>query len=96
MRFTGKLFRNGEAILDPATGDIWEKTSPSGIKEWGGYIGPVGGFSVAGDCELYMDDGRAGPVTIESHRLSPEHSVGVPFKGAGLLRWCSKRPTEKS
>ena len=49
MRFCGKLMHRGQVVLDPATGDLWETTAPSGVKEWGGHFDPMIAFVAGSD-----------------------------------------------
>lgn len=87
MRFTGKLLRGDQIIVDHATGDIWQKVTPAGIRAWGGHFDPNPGFDASGELELLLDDGRHGPVAIDAESISRHHPTAVRFRGCDLLRW---------
>ena len=86
MRFCGKLMHRGQVVLDPATGDLWETTAPSGVKEWGGHFDPMNAFVAGSDCELVLNDGRCGHIILGSLSFVLDKPIAISFRGLGPLK----------
>jgi hypothetical protein len=86
MRFFGKLLQNGQVVLDPATGDLWETTTSSGVKEWGGHFDPMSAFATGGDYELVLSDGRSGHIVLGSVSFVLNKPTAVSFRGLSPLK----------
>src|SRR5262245_5927614 len=96
MRFTGKLLRDGQVVLDHASGDIWGKTMPDGLRIWGGHLDPKYSLESGGEFELLLDDGRRSPVSIDPDSLDRHHPTAISFRGSESLGWAKSRPTRAS
>jgi hypothetical protein len=86
MRFAGKLLYKGHVVLDPATGDLWETTMPTGVASWGGYFDPTNVFGTGTDYELILNDGRRGLIKIGSVSFSSLKPTAISFHGSGPLK----------
>jgi hypothetical protein len=86
MRFFGKLMRRGQLVLDPATGDLWEATTISGVKEWGGHFDPTNAFVTGSDYDLVLNDGRCGHIVLGSVPFVLNKPIAVSFRGLGPLK----------
>jgi hypothetical protein len=86
--FQGRVMQGGRAIFDDINGALEEMLVRRELKDWHGYfVVPYGQFPppIGGSFNLFLDDGRSGPVEIR--RVSPgDQSASVlHFEGTGPL-----------
>lgn len=88
MRFRGKILRDGQIVLDPATGDLQESETAGGIKRWGGQVAlPTGKVLPVGDSyQLVLDDGRKGDILVARGSYGSHQASVVTFAGSGPLQ----------
>jgi hypothetical protein len=85
MNFRGKVLRGGQVVLDPVEGDLWERTTATGRKEWGGSFPMPRGTPLQPRVtyRLALDDGRQGDFFVTRQRPQADLSWIVEFEGMG-------------